>query len=149
MRALRWLYPDHPPVRGQIAVQFRAGQEEGVTGVMAAVVGLLTGAAGVGGFKGIAGRFARHDLLQFGADIPLELRFIRLDNDSAVDVALHLSRVPADPALRDCLGAALGDTATPSVRQQFAALWQQRVLRILVDQVDDPGLVEVRPVSRP
>ena len=64
-RALAALYPDELPERGEIQVDFRDAQEEGTTGVMAAIVGMITGAAGVGGFKGIAGHFSRRNLLDF------------------------------------------------------------------------------------
>lgn len=145
IRALQFLYPDSLPVRGRIGVKFRASQEEGVTGVMAAVAGLLTGAAGSGGFKGIGGQFMRHDLLQFGVPLPLEMRFVRLDSGAGVDVALNLQRVPADPAVRTLLGEALDDAATPEQRQQFAVAWQRRVNGILVDNVDDPELIRLQP----
>ena len=64
-RTLAALYPDQLPERGEIQVDFRDAQEEGVTGVIAAVIGLITGAAGIGGFKGIAGHFTRRNLLDF------------------------------------------------------------------------------------
>ena len=58
-RALRALYPDSLPERGNIRVEFSKAFAEGTTGVIANIVGLLTGAAGEGGFKGIGGRFDR------------------------------------------------------------------------------------------
>lgn len=146
VRALQYLYPQQLPQRGRIAVSFRAAQDEGVTGVMAAVIGLVTGAAAEGGFKGIAGRFVRRDLLRFGVAQPQELRFARLDNGAAVDVALHLQRVPVPPGLRERLAEALDDDATPEQRQAFAELWQQRVRQILVERADDPQLIELLPV---
>jgi len=44
-QALGRLYPDGLPERGGIRVEFGAAQTDGVTGVIAAVAGLLTGAA--------------------------------------------------------------------------------------------------------
>lgn len=52
-RMLRRLYPDGPAQRGSLRVEFRRGEAEGTVGVQAAVFGLLTGAAGPGGFKGL------------------------------------------------------------------------------------------------
>ena len=53
--------------------------EAGTTGVVASVLGLLTGAAGEGGFAGLAGQFVRRGLMRFGVDIPTELRFTCTD----------------------------------------------------------------------
>ena len=53
--ALARLYPGETPRRGEIRVELREAQDAGVAGVIAAVAGLLTGAAGPGGFKGLAG----------------------------------------------------------------------------------------------
>src|SRR5574340_1822296 len=78
-KALASLYGDELPVRGMIKAEFRDGQADGVTGVIANVVGLLTGAAQSGGFKGIGGKFDRRNLLHFDAGISGEIRFTRLD----------------------------------------------------------------------
>ena len=48
--ALAALYPDEPAERGNIAVHMPAPEHEGVTGVMAQVLTLLTGAASDNGF---------------------------------------------------------------------------------------------------
>ena len=146
VRALQHLYPQQLPQRGGIAVSFSAAQDEGVTGVMAAVVGLLTGAAAEGGFKGIAGRFVRRDLLRFGVAQPQVLRFVRLDNGAGVDVAINLQRVPAAPELRELLAEALEEDATPAQRRVFAELWQLRVRQILIERAEDPLLIELLPV---
>ena len=68
-RALQELYPDTLPCRGDVRVELRAASEEGVTGVIASIAGLVTGAANESGFKGLAGRFGRRGLLRFG--VPL------------------------------------------------------------------------------
>lgn len=44
--------------------ELRQAVDEGVAGVIARVVGLITGAASEGGFKGLAGRFGRQGLLR-------------------------------------------------------------------------------------
>ena len=89
------LYPDALPERGDIQVEFRNAQENGVTGVIAAVVGLITGAAGIGGFKGIAGRFSRRDPLLFDdPDQPGEIAFMRRDSGKRFELTLHLEQVP-------------------------------------------------------
>jgi len=140
-RALRALHGEETPLRGEIAVDFREAAEAGVSGVMAAVVGLLTGAAGAGGFKGLAGHFVRRDLLRFGQDLPGDIRFRRLDNGQSITATLQLAQVPADPRLPSLLRRQLAGDDDPDSRRLFASLWQDRVRRILLDHFDDPRLV--------
>lgn len=137
-RALQALYPEALPERGGIRVTFANRQDEGVTGVIASIVGLLTGAAGCGGFAGIGPHFSRRELLAFAGELPLAMRFQRLDNGQAVDAAADLSAIPADPRMAPLLGRCLRDEASPQERQLFGALWQERVRRILIEHADDP-----------
>ena len=65
--ALRALYPDQPAERGGICVRMPAAEDEGVTGVTAQVLTLITGAAASNGFHGIGGRFVRQSLLSYAA----------------------------------------------------------------------------------
>lgn len=144
-RALRALYGDEVPERGAIRVDFGESQKSGVAGVIASVVGLLTGAAGVGGFKGLAGRYARKDLLQFDAAGVDGIRFTRLDGRGSVVVALDLSPVAGDPRMGELLPLVLQGVASAEQAAQFGALWQDRVRRILVDHHDDPSLTAIVP----
>ena len=52
--ALARLYPQGTPRRGEIRVDLREALDDGVAGVIASVVSLVTGAANAGGFKGFA-----------------------------------------------------------------------------------------------
>ena len=112
-RALQMLYPDQIPERGAIDVMFSSAQDEGVTGVIASVVGLVTGAAGPGGFKGIGGNFNRQNLLHFAGDFPGEARFARSDTGAEAYLRMHMQRVPGDPRIDELLRAGLAGRATP------------------------------------
>lgn len=141
-RALAALYPDALPERGDVQVEFRNAQENGVTGVIAAVVGLITGAGGIGGFKGIAGRFSRRDLLRFDdPDQPGEIAFMRRDSGKRFELTLHLEQVPPDPRTGPLLQRLLAGERDPAVARDFSELWQDRVRRIVVDHIDDERLV--------
>lgn len=142
-RVLRALYGAAVPERGGIRVDFRDAQANGVTGVIAGVVGLLTGAAGSGGFKGLAGNFARRDLLAFDAGVAGEIRFTRLDTGAEVTATLSLASVPADPRMGGLLQQLLAGEGNAEIAQAFAALWQDRVRRILTEHFDDPALVDI------
>lgn len=144
-RALQVLFPDDVPERGEIDVSFAKSQDEGVTGVIASVIGLITGAAGPGGFKGIGGRFKRHDLLHFDAAIEGEVCFQRKDNGAAVQLGVNLGRVPPSPLSGPLLQRIMAGTATLAEAHEFAELWQARVKKILIEHADDPELIVVRP----
>lgn len=62
-KALAFLYPHTMPVRGEIKVEFSQDSSSGVTGVIANVVSMLTGAMSDNGFKGIGGHFNRRERL--------------------------------------------------------------------------------------
>lgn len=139
------LYPDALPERGGVVVELREAADAGVTGVVARVVGLVTGAAGEEGFAGIAGRFARRGLLRFGAPIAGELRLARRDDGRAVEVTARLDRVPGDPRVRELMSRTLSGDADEATRDAFGALWQDRVRRLLLEHADDPDTIVVRP----
>lgn len=141
LKALSRLYPDSIAERGGIRVEFGAPPSEGVTGVVAAVTSLLTGAAGEGGFKGLAGRFSRRDLLTFSTGNAADIRFSRLDSGAGVMVAYHPDTVPAPPELQALMPRLLAGSASAAERAEFGRLWQMRVKRILIDHADDPALV--------
>lgn len=143
-RALRALYGGEIPVRGNIKVALRDELESGVSGVIASVAGLLTGAAGAGGFKGLGGRYNRRNLLQFGVTGVDGMVFTRVDTNVAVDCTLRLEKVPADPRLGNLLGAILDGNADVDATRLFGELWQERVRRILIDHADDRELVQMR-----
>lgn len=143
-QALCALYGAELPERGAIRVEFREGRLAGVTGVIANVVSMLTGATQDTGFKGLAGRFDRRHLLFFDADVPLDIRFTRTDTGGKVDVAANLREVPGDPDTALLMQRCLGGTASAEEARRFGALWQDRVRRILLDHGEDPEVFVVR-----
>jgi hypothetical protein len=105
VRALRALYGEAVPQRGMVAVELREAQDAGTTGVVASVLGLLTGAAGDGGFAGLGGQFVRRGLLRFNAPI---------DTETALYPHRHRAvRAGASPCARSCRRPA--DTASDAV----------------------------------
>ena len=101
--ALAQLYAGETPRRGEIRVELRQALDEGVAGVIAGVASLVTGAANEGGFKGLAGRFARNGLLRFGVPMSGEIRFTRLDNAQSVELSYRPQAVPRPAALSELL----------------------------------------------
>jgi hypothetical protein len=141
--ALARLYPDGAPQRGGMRVELRQAVDEGVAGVTASVVGLVTGAANEGGFKGLAGRFGRKGLLRFGVPMTGEIRLTRLDTGRSVEVTHRPQAVPRPDGLADLMRNALTPPSDDAARQRFAQAWQGWVRTILLDHADDPALIAV------
>mgnify|MGYP000889811120 CR=1 FL=1 len=137
------LYGDALPERGGIGAAFPDPADAGVTGVMAAVVGLVTGARGEDGFKGLAGRFTRAGLLEFSTDTGGTMDLRRLDDGRRAAVRYDPSVVPAAPAMRRLLDRVLAGIASQDEHQAFGALWQERVRRILTHHAEDPRMISV------
>jgi len=144
-KALAFLYPDRIPVRGEIKVEFSEDITTGVTGVIANVVSMLTGATSNNGFKGIGGHFDRRDHLFFSAEIQGEMRFTRLDTNQAALVESKLQHVPASPRVAGLIASCIRNTASREEAAEFRQLWQERVRRILLEHRDDPAVFVVTP----
>lgn len=146
--ALARLYPGETPRRGEIRVEMRQALDEGVAGVIASVASLVTGAANAGGFKGLAGRFGRNDLLRFGVPMSGEIRFTRLDSGQAIELSHRPQAVPRPGALSEMLHDALAPQASAVARRAFADAWQGWVRAIVIDHADDPALIVVASPAR-
>ena len=141
--ALARLYPGQTPHRGEVRVAMREPHDAGVVGVIASVAGLVTGAAGGGGFKGLAGRHTRRELLTYDVPMRGEMRFTRVDNGQSVEVSHHPEAVPRPAELRMQMQAALAPQASKAERDVFAQTWQGWVCAMLIDHADDPELIIV------
>lgn len=139
--ALARLYPGETPRRGEIRVELRQTIDEGVAGVIASVASLVTGAANEGGFKGLAGRFARNGLLGFGVPMSGEIRFTRLDSGQSVELSHRPQAVPRPAALSEMLRDALVPQASATARRAFTDAWQGWVRAILIEYADDTALI--------
>lgn len=147
VRALRQLYPTALPQRGDIRVQLREAASDGTAGVVASVIGLLTGAATSTGFKGIGGQHGRAGLLEFEALIDAPLRFTRLDTGAAVDAEARIQAVTLHPDCRLLLPRCLAGEATPEEARRFGELWQERVRRLLIHHANDDLVFRIRSVG--
>lgn len=143
---LRELYGDELPERGGVEVLLRHPREQGATGVTALIASLVTGAAAETGFGGIGAqhRFARRNLLRFGAAIDGVMALRRSDDGHGVVLDLNAGVVPPDPDMLRLFPTAVSGEAPDADVARFGELWQGRVERMLVQHADDPELVQVR-----
>jgi formylmethanofuran dehydrogenase subunit E len=142
-KALKALYREDLPERGNIRIEFQQKSTDGVCGVIANVLSLITGAGNDAAFKGIGGRYERRNKLLFEADTLTETRFTRLDTMQAVSIAVNLQSVPLPPRVSELMPACLNGTASSADHIEFRQLWQARVKTILLDHADDPRVFDV------
>ena len=141
--ALKALYPDELAVRGNIKVEFKESLEDGVAGVISNVVSQVTGATDKSGFKGLAGKFARHSLMDFDSNIDSSARFTRVDTGKSVDVFYDPSSVKPSPQMQPLMQKMMGGVAEPAEMKEFGELWQDRVKRIFENTQSVIKVVEV------
>lgn len=141
-KALKELYGDETPVRGEIKVFMRGTLGDGVVGVIANVASMITGATDVSGFHGLGGKFDRRQLLFYAADINGEMALERVDTGVRVTLSYDPSFVFPNPQMGELLPLILSGRADENSRELFGTLWQDRVKRILIDNRDDLRLVK-------
>ncbi|HEX7386326.1 MAG TPA: FmdE family protein [Castellaniella sp.] len=138
--ALKALYPNSIPERGEIQVSFGEAADSGVTGVVANVASLITGATADTGFHGLAGQHDRRNLLFFNADIAGEIAFTRRDTGASVAVSYSARSIAPSPITMPLLQHILAGQATTDQKRELTAAWQDRVQRIL-KAGDEPGII--------
>ena len=143
LKALKALYPDTLPVRGEIIVEFKEDESDGVAGVIASVISNITGATEISGFKGLGGKHSRNNLMFFNRDINSNARFTRADNGASVDVFYDHKKVPGNPKMQELMQKVLGGMASDEEKTEFGELWQERVRKILIDYKDDEDVCKV------
>jgi len=139
---LKELYADEIPVRGEIKVLMRGTLGDGVVGVIANVASMITGATDVSGFHGLGGMFDRRGLLFYNAEITGEMALERVDTSVRATLSYDPSFILPSPKMGEVLPLIVSGRADENSRKLFATLWQDRVKRILIDNRDNPKLVQ-------
>ena len=134
INGLNALFGEDVPKRGQIFISFKEHENEGVAGVIANVYTQITGATKTSGFKGIAGNFVRHSLMDFGANISSDVKMTRLDTNKSVEVVYNPNLVPGLPKQMELMQKIMQNRATDDEKIEFGQLWQQRVEDIFLHQ---------------
>ena len=143
--ALKALYGDETPVRGEIRVLIKGKPEELAYGPQSQVIMLITGASGKTGFKGLGGRFARNNRLFFDQN-ETEFNtyiFARIDTGKAVKVVYNPQALPDIPELNTLTPLVISGAANAEETEEFQSLWQGKVESILTEEEKYPGLIEI------
>ncbi len=149
LEALKRLYGDDAPVRGDVKVTIKGKPTDLAYGPMSQVISLITGAATETGFHGLGGRYGRYNLLQFDEDNFEVNTFIfeRIDTGKKVKVVYNPQALPENPRMGEVAGATISGSASEAEREEFFSLWQGKVKKILLESDDYPGLLEITELS--
>ena len=147
--ALKELYGDKMPIRGQITVTMRGAPGDKVNGPIAQVISFITGAAGDTGFKGMKGKFSRYNLLSFEYDNPsakgilAEAIFERMDTGDKVNITYRVSAIPTDPEMIRLTPLLVNGKASEEEIIKFGDLWQERVRIVLLETPEEAFSIEI------
>jgi len=129
-KALHELYGDDIPHRGMLDIAFSSSVDEGVTGVIASIITLITGASAVGGFKGMEGKFSRNNKLSFSQNIKSQMKFTRIDTQKSIELIYDPISIEIKPEQQKLMQKVLKEDVTSNELEKFGQLWQDRVERI-------------------
>lgn len=144
--ALQALYGEETPVRGRIHVILKGSEDDGFTGAMANVIGMITGATRKQGFGGEFGapEHKRQDLLAFKGDNsegPMYAIFTRLDAalkpEKCVKVVYNPQAVPFKEEIKPLMAKVKKGEASAGEKAQFGTLWQERVERMIISNFEE------------
>ncbi len=148
-KALKFLYGEELPVRGEIRVLIKGDPTQLSYGPQSQVISLITGASGVTGFKGLGGRYSRFNKLVFDSKDFQYSTFIfqREDTERAVKVVYNPSAIEQPRELNELAPRVLGQLATEQEKERFIELWQERIRKILLEDENYPGLFELEELK--
>ncbi len=148
-KALKALYGNELPVRGEIKVLIKGGPSDLAYGPQAQVISFITGASGATGFKGLGGRFGRDHRLFFDPkDVQFNVFiFQREDTGKTVKAHYNPQALPPAPGMGDLISLVLQGIATEAEHEEFISLWQGNVKNILLHEDKFPGLIEIQELK--
>lgn len=146
-KALKALYKNEVPVRGEISVKVLGSVNNGANGPISQVISLITGAAPQTGFAGLGERFGRKDKLIFDEanEEPNAFIFTRDDNKKSVKVTYHPENLPQSENMHGLFTKCIVGTATKKQEEDFKKMWQARVKAVLFEEAK--GLFKVQELN--
>lgn len=143
--AIKELYGDELPVRGNMEVRFAGNRETGANGPIGQVIQYLTGASIETGFHGLGGKYARANLFEYDENFSggqgLTVEFKRMDTGKKVAVHANPSMIPMteeEQGYSSYMPNVVNGTATADEREKFYLFWQGKNRKILLE--NHPGV---------
>ncbi len=136
-KALKALYGNETPVRGQVSVKVLGSIDNGANGPISQVISLITGAAPETGFAGLGSSFIRKNKLVFDEQNEEANAFVftRDDNGKSVKVTYHPENIPGDSDMHNLFTKSIVGTANEKQKEKFKEMWQKRVRAVLFEEV--------------
>lgn len=143
-KALKELYGNEIPIRGEISVKVLGSVDYGANGPISQVISLITGAAPETGFAGLGQSFVRKNKLVFDEknEEPNTFVFTRIDNNKSVKVTYHPEKIPGDEDISTLFRKCIVQTANKKQKEEFMRMWQERVRIVLFEEVEGLFTVE-------
>ncbi len=147
--ALKTLYNEETPVRGNIKVLIKGAPDQLAYGPQAQVIMLITGASPETGFKGLGGKYSRLNKLVFDREDFQFSTFIfqRDDTGKTVKIVYNPSVLGEDPRMSELTPKVIQGVATANEKTLFTELWQGKIKKILLESDKHPGLFEVEELT--
>jgi len=143
--ALKELYNEDIPVRGDLEVKFAGGRETGANGPIGQVIQFLTGAAIETGFHGLGGKYSRANLFKYDENLEsgsgLKVEFKRIDTGEQVIVQANPSMIPLsreEQSYSEYMPDVIHGNASNEEQEKFYLFWQGKNRKILLE--DHPGV---------
>ncbi|TVL99437.1 MAG: hypothetical protein CV087_18135 [Candidatus Brocadia sp. WS118] len=148
--ALKVLYADEVPLRGNIKVVFKGGVDYKVNGPISQVATFITGAASESGFKGFgaAGKYGRYNLMSFDKEhtpdpkATCSMTFQRVDSGKKIEVTYCVESAPANERMDKLMPLVLSGKVSEEESKEFGNLWQERVKTILLNPPEGTFIVK-------
>ena len=149
--ALKELYGNETPARGNIEVRFAGNREAGANGPIGQVIQYITGAAIETGFHGLGGKYSRANLFEYdenyGDGQGILVEFKRIDTGEKVELRAIPSKIPMtdeEQSYSAYMPGVVHGGATPEEREKFYLFWQGKNRKILLE--DHPGAFVVKHI---
>ena len=147
--ALKALYGEEAPVRGNIKVTFKGSVEYKVNGPICQVVTLITGASAESGFKGLGtvGKYGRYNLMTFNKELlpdpkaTCAMIFQRVDSGKKIEVTYSVESVLVNERIDKLMPLVISGKASEEESKEFGNLWQERVKTILLSPPEGTFIV--------
>lgn len=134
-KALKALYGNEVPIRGEISVRVLGSVNHGANGPISQVISLITGAAPETGFAGLGQSFVRKNKLVFDEENEEAGAFIftRDDNKKSVKVIYHPEALPQKEDMSGLFTKCIVGNASKKQQDEFIKMWQERVRIVLFE----------------
>ena len=145
--SLKALYGENLPVRGEIEISFQTSEDNSTTGVVGSVMGMITGAAGIGGFKGLAGNFSRNKKLVYQTAQDHKIIFKRLDNGYSLAVDYSPAEIEFSKDISTLLDLCIKNEATVNQKAEMNFLWNERLQNIIDASLIHDRIVKIKKLN--